>query len=191
MKNMMAGLILFLVVVGGANSLFVVKETERAILLRFGTVERADLEPGLHFKMPWVNTVRKFDARVLTVTADAQRYLTLEQKALVVDSFAKWRIFNTAQFYTATSGDEVVANNLLAQRITTGLRNEFGERTKHAYRMGDAVSVTLQEAAPVTGGLRFGLAGVEAPPDRRNFRPGGPKRGGKPGKKSRFKAKKR
>ena len=67
----------------------------------------------------------------------------------------------------------------------------IGERTKHAYRMGDAVSVTLQEAAPVTGGLRFGLAGVEAPPDRRNFRPGGPKRGGKPGKKSRFKAKKR
>lgn len=128
MKNMMAGLVLFLVVVGGANSLFVVKETERAILLRFGTVERADLEPGLHFKMPWVNTVRKFDARVLTVTADAQRYLTLEQKALVVDSFAKWRIVDVQKYYTATSGEESRTSNLLAQRINDGLRNKFGER---------------------------------------------------------------
>ncbi len=128
MKNMMAGLILFLVVVGGANSVFVVKETERAILLRFGTVERADLEPGLHFKMPWVNTVRKFDARVLTVTADAQRYLTLEQKALVVDSFAKWRIVDVQKYYTATSGEESRTSNLLAQRINDGLRNKFGER---------------------------------------------------------------
>ncbi len=75
----------------------------------------------------------------------------------------------------------------------------IGERSKHAYRMGDAVSVTLQEAAPVTGGLRFGLAGVESPPDRpggrRGGKPGGrakgPGRGGKPGEKSRFKAKKR
>ncbi len=66
----------------------------------------------------------------------------------------------------------------------------IGERSKHAYRMGDAVAVTLQEAAPVTGGLRFGLAGVEAPPDRPGRGRGGPKRGGKPGGKSRFKAKK-
>ncbi|MEK7259246.1 MAG: protease modulator HflC [Pseudomonadota bacterium] len=128
MKNTMAGLIMFLLIVGGSNSVFVVKETERAILLRFGTVERADLEPGLHFKMPWVNTVRKFDARVLTVTADAQRYLTLEQKALVVDSFAKWRIVDVQKYYTATSGEESRTSNLLAQRINDGLRNKFGER---------------------------------------------------------------
>ena len=128
MKNMMAGLIVFLLIVGGSNAVFVVKETERAILLRFGTVERADLEPGLHFKMPWVNTVRKFDARVLTVTADAQRYLTLEHKALVVDSFAKWRIVDVQKYYTATSGEESRTSNLLAQRINDGLRNKFGER---------------------------------------------------------------
>ena len=67
----------------------------------------------------------------------------------------------------------------------------IGERSKQAYRMGDAVAVTLQEAAPVTGGLRFGLAGVEAPPERPGRGRSGPKRGGKPGGKSRFKAKKR
>lgn len=128
MKNMFAGIVLFLAVVLGADAMFVVKETERAILLRFGDVVRADLSPGLHFKLPFVNTVRKFDARVLTVTADAQRYLTLEQKALVVDSFAKWRIVDVQKFYTATSGEEARASNLLAQRINDGLRNKFGER---------------------------------------------------------------
>ncbi|MDP1931098.1 MAG: protease modulator HflC, partial [Gammaproteobacteria bacterium] len=112
----------------GSDALFVVKETERAILLRFGDVVDADIAPGLHFKLPFVNTVRKFDARVLTVTADAQRYLTLEQKALVVDSFAKWRIVDVQKFYTATSGEEARASNLLAQRINDGLRNKFGER---------------------------------------------------------------
>ncbi|MGB4246710.1 MAG: protease modulator HflC, partial [Pseudohongiellaceae bacterium] len=128
MKNMFAGVVLFLIVVIGAESIFIVRETERAILLRFGEVVQSDLSPGLHFKLPLVNTVRKFDARVLTVTADAQRYLTLEQKALVVDSFAKWRIVDVQKFYTATSGEEARASNLLAQRINDGLRNKFGER---------------------------------------------------------------
>lgn len=128
MKNILAGLVLFLIVVVGANSIFVIKQTERAILLRFGNVQDADLAPGLHFKLPWVNTVRKFDGRVMTVTADAQRYLTLEQKALVVDSFAKWRIVDVAKYYTATTGSESYTNNLLTQRINDGLRNKFGER---------------------------------------------------------------
>ena len=91
MKNAFAGIIIFLLFVAGSDAVYIVKQTERAILLRFGQIVEADIAPGLHFKMPWVNTVRKFDGRVLTVTADAQRYLTLEQKALVVDSFAKWR----------------------------------------------------------------------------------------------------
>src|SRR5690606_20143639 len=100
MKNAFFGIVVFLLVVAGSDSLFVVKETERAVLLQFGEIIRPDLEPGLHFKLPWINTVRKFDGRILTVTADAQRYLTLEQKALVVDSFAKWRIVDVEKFYT-------------------------------------------------------------------------------------------
>ncbi len=128
MKTIFAGIVVLLLVYISVNTMFVVKETERAILLRFGDVVDADIAPGLHFKLPFVNTVRKFDARVLTVTADAQRYLTLEQKALVVDSFAKWRIVDVQKFYTATSGEEARASNLLAQRINDGLRNKFGER---------------------------------------------------------------
>jgi len=128
MKNAFAGILVFFLFVAGSDAVFVVRETERAILLRFGQIIDADLEPGLHFKMPWVNTVRKFDGRVLTVTAEAQRYLTLEQKALVVDSFAKWRIVDVEAFYTSSTGEESRSSNLLAQRINDGLRNKFGER---------------------------------------------------------------
>ena len=128
MKNALAGIIIFLLFVAGSDALYIVKQTERAILLRFGQIVEADIPPGLHFKLPWVNTVRKFDGRVLTVTADAQRYLTLEQKALVVDSFAKWRIVDVEKYYTSSSGEESRTSNLLAQRINDGLRNKFGER---------------------------------------------------------------
>jgi len=128
MKNAFAGILVLFLFVAGSDAVFVVRETERAILLRFGQIIDADLEPGLHFKMPWVNTVRKFDGRVLTVTAEAQRYLTLEQKALVVDSFAKWRIVDVEAFYTSSTGEESRTSNLLAQRINDGLRNKFGER---------------------------------------------------------------
>lgn len=128
MKNFVAGAVLFLIVVVGANSVFVVKETERAVMLQFGNIVETDIPPGLHFKIPYVNSVRKFDARILTVDATPQRYLTLEQKALLVDSYAMWRITDVERFYTATSGDESRANALLSQRVNDGLRNKFGER---------------------------------------------------------------
>lgn len=128
MKNFFLGAITFLVVVVAANSIFVVKQTERAVMLQFGDMVRADIPPGLHFKVPYVNSVRKFDARILTVDATPQRFLTLEQKALLVDSYAMWRIVDVQRFYTATSGDETRANSLLAQRVNDGLRNKFGER---------------------------------------------------------------
>ena len=128
MKNALAGILIFLLFVAGSDAVYIVKQTERAILLRFGQIVEADIAPGLHFKLPWVNTVRKFDGRVLTVTADAQRYLTLEQKALVVDSFAKWRIVDVEKYYTSSSGEESRTSNLLQQRINDGLRNKFGER---------------------------------------------------------------
>ena len=120
---------LFVALLIASSSIFVIKETERAIMLRFGEVVQFDIEPGLHFKIPFVNTVRKFDGRVLTLDARPQRYMTLEKKGLIVDSFVKWRISNVADYYTATSGIENTAAKLLASRVDTGLRNQFGERT--------------------------------------------------------------
>ncbi|MGM0631962.1 MAG: protease modulator HflC [Pseudomonadota bacterium] len=128
MRNTILGIVAALVVIIGANSLYVVRETERAVMLRFGDIVEADIAPGLHFKIPYIHTVRKFDARILTVDATPQRYLTLEQKALLVDSYAMWRIADVQGFYTATSGDVNRTNALLAQRVNDGLRNKVGER---------------------------------------------------------------
>lgn len=128
---------LLLVAFVAFNCLFVVKETERAVLLKFGRVVDADLAPGLHVKIPFVNTVRTFDARLLTLDAPAQRFLTVEKKAVIVDSYAKWKIVDVGKYYTATNGEEVRAHGLLAQRINTGLRNEFGERTMHEVISGE------------------------------------------------------
>ena len=112
-----------------SQSLFVVSEIERAVKLRFGEIVQFDLEPGLHFKWPIVNSVRYFDSRILTLDAQPQRYLTSEKKALMVDSFIKWRIKDVAKYFTTTGGDEERAKRLLSQRVDTGLRNEFGVRT--------------------------------------------------------------
>ena len=93
------------------------------------TLIQFDVEPGLHFKLPIINSVRKFDARILTLDARPQRYLTSEKKALIVDSFLKWKVENVALYFTTTGGDEEKAEKLLGQRVDTGLRNEFGIRT--------------------------------------------------------------
>ena len=112
-----------------SQSIFVVSEIERAVKLRFGVIVEFDIEPGLHFKLPIINSVRYFDSRILTLDAQPQRYLTSEKKALMVDSFIKWRIKDVAKYFTTTGGDEERAKRLLSQRVDTGLRNEFGIRT--------------------------------------------------------------
>jgi membrane protease subunit HflC len=120
-----------------SNSLYIVQQTQRAVLLRFGEVVIPDIQPGLHAKIPFVNNVRIFDGRVLTVDALPERFLTLEKKALVVDSYAKWRVSDVAKYYTSTGGDESRANGLLAQRINNGLRNQVAVRTLHEVVSGE------------------------------------------------------
>tara|TARA_R110002167_G_scaffold6671_5_gene31381 strand:- start:3104 stop:3979 length:876 start_codon:yes stop_codon:yes gene_type:complete len=128
---------LLLVIVGLSKSLFIINETERGLMLRFGEVVEADLQPGLHLKMPIVNTVTKFDARVQTLDSRPQDYLTLEKKRLIVDSFVKWRIADVKTYYTATSGDEFRAADLLSSRMDTRLRNKFGRRTLNEVISGE------------------------------------------------------
>lgn len=129
MKSYISVGILFLFLLVGMNSLYVIRQTERAVLLRFGELIEPDIAPGLHFKIPWVNTVKIFDGRILTEDAEPAQFFTLEQKALLVDSYAKWRIVDVEQFYIANQGDIARAGNLLAERINGGLRDEFGART--------------------------------------------------------------
>ncbi len=128
-RQLWVGLLVLLVLIVGSNSLFVIRETERAVLLKFGEVVNPDIKPGLHLKVPFVNNVRKFDGRILTVDSNPERFFTQEKKALIVDSYAKFRVIDTATYYTATNGDERRAAGLLAQRVNDGLRNEVAGRT--------------------------------------------------------------
>ena len=129
MKNFILVGLVFLVLVVGGNSLFVIKQTERAVMLQFGEIVQPDIQPGLHVKIPWVNTVRKFDGRILTEDSPQQRFLTAEQKFLEVDSYAKWRIKDVRQFYVSTGGDTAVAGSRLSERINDGLRDQIASRT--------------------------------------------------------------
>jgi membrane protease subunit HflC len=120
-----------------SNSLYIVTERERAVLLKFGEVVRTDVQPGLHFKLPIVNDVKRFEARLMTLDSRPQRYLTAEKKGLIVDSYVKWRVANVDRYYTATGGDELEANRLLTSRVDNGLRNKFGERTVYEVVSGE------------------------------------------------------
>lgn len=142
-----------------SKSVFIIKETERGVKLQFGEVVDPDLRPGLHFKIPMVNTIRVFDARIQTLDTRPQPFLTLEKKRLIVDSYVKWRISDVEKYYTATSGDSFRASDLLSTRIETALRNEFGTRTLTEVVSGereevmDAVITTLSELTEAELGL--------------------------------------
>jgi len=118
-------------------SVFTVDMRQTAILFKFGAIVESNYKPGLHFKIPFINNVRKFDRRILTIDQKPERFLTLEKKDLIVDSYVKWRIKNVAQYYITTEGDENLAGRLLYQNINNGLRDEFGKRTVQEVIAGD------------------------------------------------------
>ncbi len=117
------------ILIVGSMAFFTVEERQKAIKFKFGEIVSTDFEPGLHWKIPFVNNVSKFDSRIQTMDAKPERYLTSEKKNVIVDAFVKWRIDNVAKFYTATGGDSERANIRLSQFIKDGLRGEFGKRT--------------------------------------------------------------
>jgi membrane protease subunit HflC len=112
------------------QSVFIVKETEYAIKFRLGEVVRADYEPGLHLKAPFVNNVVKFDRRLLLLDMPPEEMNTAEQKYVDVDYYLKWRIEDPREFYISTSGGDFrIARTRLAQLIRDDLREEFARRT--------------------------------------------------------------
>jgi len=121
----LAGVVLIL----GLFSFFTVDEREKAILLSLGQIKETKFEPGMHFKIPFINSVRKFDGRVLTMDAEPETFLTVEKKNVVVDAFVKWQIDDVGTYFTAMGGDERLANVRLSQIIKDALREEFARRT--------------------------------------------------------------
>ncbi len=128
---------LLVVTIVGSASLFVVNETETAILFKWGKIQRADYEPGLHFQIPFVNNIKKFDKRIQTFDAKPEDYLTEEKKIVVVDSFIQWKIEDVEAFYVSMRGDMDIAQERIATIVKEGLRNEFGRRVMHEVISGE------------------------------------------------------
>ncbi len=141
------------------SSVFIIPETHRGVMLRFGELVETDIQAGIHFKVPVIDQVREFDIRVLTMDLPSRQYLTVEKKPLDVDSYIAWKILNVDQFYRATGGDEFRAQSLLLSRVDNGLRDEFGIRTMHEVVSGqrDELMHTLRDRVNETSVKEFGI----------------------------------
>ena len=121
-------------------SAFTVNERELAIKLQVGEVVRSEFNPGLHFKIPIIQTIRRFPRRILSIDDVPQRVFTLERTAMQVDYFVKWRIVDGVKFYTSTSGSQQVATDRLLEIVKNAIVTEFGKRT-----VQEAISVERVE----------------------------------------------
>ena len=165
-----------LVLVAIGLSAFTVNERELAIKLQVGKVIKSDYAPGLHFKIPIYQTVRRFPKRILTITDRPERIFTAERLALQVDFFVKWRIVDAVQFYTATGGIQRIANDRLSEIIKNAIVTEFGKRSvQEAISIGRAElrQDMLDMAATAAKGLGLELIDirvkqVEFPDEVRN-----------------------
>ncbi|MFQ3276748.1 MAG: membrane protease subunit HflC [Colwellia sp.] len=143
MKNLIIAII-SLIFILTVSCVFIIYEGQRGIVFEFSKIKRDSVtdemmifEPGLHFKIPFIQSVKKLDARIQTLDEPADRFVTSEKKDLIVDSFAKWRIADFSTYYLRTSGSIDNARALLKQKINNGLRTEFGNRTIKEIVSGD------------------------------------------------------
>jgi membrane protease subunit HflC len=158
---------LLIIVIGlavvGLSSIFVVNETEYAIKFQLGRIVRADYGPGLHIKAPFINNVRKFDRRVLTLDTPSELMLTSEQKFVSVDSFVKWRIIDISKFYISTQGNELRALTRLEQIIKDRMRAQIANRTLVEVVSAERVNIMrdIQEAANSATNEEFGIEVID------------------------------
>ncbi|MCK9395736.1 MAG: protease modulator HflC [Methylobacter sp.] len=148
----------------GTMSMFTVSETEKAIKFRLGEIVKNDYEPGLHFKWPFINNVKKFDKRLQTMEALPERFLTAEKKNVIVDSFVKWRIGDVTTFYTVVAGDVDQANLRLDQIIKDAFRGEFGKRNIQQLVSTDRQAIReilIKNAKPLAADLGMDIIDVQ------------------------------
>ena len=152
MNRRLVLIVLAAVVLALFGSVYVVREGQAAIVLNLGRVVRTDLEPGLHFKWPLIESRLVFDRRLQVLSADPERYLTSEKKDVSVDFFAIGRIQNVRDFYRATGGDENIATQRLAPIIKDALRNEINAHTLQEVVSGDRSKVLAAQLAAINQG---------------------------------------
>ena len=153
------------------SSMFIVNESQTAIVLNLGKVVRSDMKPGLHFKVPFVQQVRKFDRRLLTLDDNPERYLTVEKKDVEVDFFVKWRIKDVTAYYRATSGgNEEAAAQRLTPIIKNTLRNDINSFTLQKLVSGERTELAQRLLKPINlGAATLGIEVVDIRIKRINF----------------------
>lgn len=161
----------FVLVLTFLTSVFVVNESQTAIVLNLGKVVRSDLKPGLHFKMPFVEQVRKFDRRLLTLDDSPERYLTAEKKDVEVDFFVKWKIKDVTAFYRATSGgDEEAAKMRLTPIVKNALRNDINQLTLQQVVSSGRSEITKRLLGSINkGAATLGIEVIDVRIKRINF----------------------
>ena len=162
MKTSLYAALVAVVLFGLLGSVYVVREDQTALVLNLGRVARADIKPGLHFKVPLVESVRVFDRRFRTLETAPERYLTLERKDVSIDFFAVGYISDVRAFYRATGGDEKAASDRLAPIITDSLRNEINSRTLTDLVSGDRNEVIASQLTNINqGAATLGMSIVD------------------------------
>lgn len=153
------------------SSFYTVQATERAVLLRFGEVVEADLQPGLHVKVPFVNEVRRFDARIQVSDAERTEFLTKESKFLIIDAYVMWRVNDVKRFYTATGGDNKAAESRLLPLVRDGLKNRVSERSVKEVVAGqrEQLMLDLTKAVNTVASREFGIQVVDVRVKRVDF----------------------
>ena len=149
-KMSLIGGTLLLIVVIASMSLFTVDQRQYAIVFQLGEIKEVISEPGLNAKLPFIQNVRYFEKRILTMdTPEPERFITSEKKNVLVDHFVKWRIIDPRLYYESVAGDEARARTRLTQTVNAGLREEFGRRTMHDVVSGerDAIMEQMRERA--------------------------------------------
>ena len=140
MRRHSAFVLMALVVLGLAlsMSMYTVDQRRAAIKFQLGEVVAVQTQPGLYFLVPVLQNVRLYDTRIQTLDArDAERFLTSENKNVLVDSFVKWRVIDVRQYYVSVRGDSVAAEARINQTVNDALRAEFAKRTVHDVISGE------------------------------------------------------
>ena len=138
-------------------SVFTVDEREHALKFRFGEIVQSDYEPGIHFKIPFINDVMKYPDRILNYDQSEEKFLTGEKKNLIVDYFITWRIVDAGQYYRAAGGDEIFALERLSAIVKEGIKAQFSQRTVQEVvsaersELMEGMLVQARESAPALG----------------------------------------
>jgi len=159
-KSLLGGIAALVTV--AAMALFTVDETQTAIRFQLGEIVQDNYKPGLHWKWPLINNVRKFDRRLQTLDTEPERFLTAEKKNVIVDSFAMWKIEDVRLFYTTVGGDAAQANVRLDQIVKDSLRSEFSKRSIQEVVSGDRDQImeTLSELLSAQA-IQLGIKAVD------------------------------